>query len=426
LSNNPTEALEIFERLHAATQTPSYELLQNKGNAHADLGQLEQASECYKQVIKLQPNYVPAHENLTSILWTLGQQSNFVDSFQETIESGLSDVPIQQAYVEALLTAEKPDRALAFLATKSSLLDPEDQRVADFVARCHLARNDTETAIRFHKRACTTRETAVPYWIDYAVTLIVAGEIEQASDILEQLSERAPADQMVLAHLSLCWRMLDDPRARILNNFDLVGEYELPTPPGFSSLAEFNMALNECLTEYHTSEHHPLEQTLRQGTQTQGNLFARENRLLQLLKNSFRGVITRHIKKMQDMPAPYPGFSTERDFDFAASWSVRLRDQGFHTQHIHPMGWFSSAYYVDLPSELESSADDATPNDQGGWIKFGEPNLKCTPPLQAQHIVKPKVGKLILFPSYMWHGTIPFKSAETRTTVVFDVAPSDH
>ena len=335
-------------------------------------------------------------------------------------------MPIQQAYVEALLTAEKPDRALAFLATKSSLLDPEDQRVADFVARCHLARNDTETAIRFHKRACTTRETAVPYWIDYAVTLIVAGEIEQASDILEQLSERAPADQMVLAHLSLCWRMLDDPRARILNNFDLVGEYELPTPPGFSSLAEFNMALNECLTEYHTSEHHPLEQTLRQGTQTQGNLFARENRLLQLLKNSFRGVITRHIKKMQDMPAPYPGFSTERDFDFAASWSVRLRDQGFHTQHIHPMGWFSSAYYVDLPSELESSADDATPADQGGWIKFGEPNLKCTPPLQAQHIVKPKVGKLILFPSYMWHGTIPFKSAETRTTVVFDVAPSDH
>ncbi|MBT3562455.1 MAG: hypothetical protein HN493_00840 [Gammaproteobacteria bacterium] len=186
------------------------------------------------------------------------------------------------------------------------------------------------------------------------------------------------------------------------------------------------MALNECLTEYHTSEHHPLEQTLRQGTQTQGNLFARENRLLQLLKNSFRGVITRHIKKMQDIPPPYPGFSTERDFDFSASWSVRLRDQGFHTQHIHPMGWFSSAYYVDLPQELESSADDATPADQGGWIKFGEPNLKCTPPLQAQHIVKPKVGKLILFPSYMWHGTIPFKSAETRTTVVFDVAPSDH
>ena len=143
MSNNPTEALEIFERLRAATQTPSYELLQNKGNAHADLGQLEQASECYKQVIKLQPKYVPAHENLTSILWTLGQQSNFVDSFQETIESGLSDVPIQQAYVEALLTAEKPDRALAFLAPTSSLLDPEDQRVADFVARCHLARNDT-------------------------------------------------------------------------------------------------------------------------------------------------------------------------------------------------------------------------------------------------------------------------------------------
>ena len=425
LNNNPTEALEIFERLHAANQTPSYELLQNKGNAHADLGQLEQASECFRQVIKLQPNYVPAHENLTSILWTLGQRSNFVDSYRETIESGSSDVPVQLAYVEALLAAKEPDRALAFIATTDSLLDTKEQQVADFIEHCHLARNDTETAIKYHKRACTTRETAVPYWTDYAITMILAGKIEQASDILEQLAERDPADQMVLAHLSLCWRMLDDPRARKLNNFDLVGEYVLPTPPEFSSLAEFNTALDECLTEYHTSKHHPLEQTLRQGTQTQGNLFARENRLLELLKNSFREVITRHIKRMQDIPPPYFGFSTERDFDFAGSWSVRLRNQGFHTQHIHPMGWFSSAYYVKLPPELESSADDAKPDNQGGWIKFGEPNFKCTPPLEAQHIIKPEAGKLILFPSYMWHGTIPFKSAKTRTTVVFDVVPSD-
>jgi hypothetical protein len=28
-----------------------------------------------------------------------------------------------------------------------------------------------------------------------------------------------------------------------------------------------------------------------------------------------------------------------------------------------------------------------------------------------------------LFPSYMWHGTIPFRSDEPRMTVAFDVVP---
>jgi hypothetical protein len=30
---------------------------------------------------------------------------------------------------------------------------------------------------------------------------------------------------------------------------------------------------------------------------------------------------------------------------------------------------------------------------------------------------------LILFPSYMLHGTVPFHSGQTRTTIAFDVAP---
>ena len=32
-------------------------------------------------------------------------------------------------------------------------------------------------------------------------------------------------------------------------------------------------------------------------------------------------------------------------------------------------------------------------------------------------------GRLVLFPSYMWHGTIPFHDAQPRTTIAFDVVP---
>jgi hypothetical protein len=31
---------------------------------------------------------------------------------------------------------------------------------------------------------------------------------------------------------------------------------------------------------------------------------------------------------------------------------------------------------------------------------------------------------MVLFPSYMWHGTVPFRSPTPRTTIAFDVVPA--
>jgi len=30
----------------------------------------------------------------------------------------------------------------------------------------------------------------------------------------------------------------------------------------------------------------------------------------------------------------------------------------------------------------------------------------------------------VLFPSYLWHGTIPFRDTAARTTIAFDVTPA--
>ena len=39
------------------------------------------------------------------------------------------------------------------------------------------------------------------------------------------------------------------------------------------------------------------------------------------------------------------------------------------------------------------------------------------------HFVRPEPGRLVLFPSYMWHGTAPFSGDEDRLTVAFDIMP---
>ena len=57
-----------------------------------------------------------------------------------------------------------------------------------------------------------------------------------------------------------------------------------------------------------------------------------------------------------------------------------------------------------------------------GWIKFGEPRWPV-PHCTVEKVVQPKEGLLVLFPSYMWHGTIPFSQGD-RLTAPFDVVPA--
>ena len=97
---------------------------------------------------------------------------------------------------------------------------------------------------------------------------------------------------------------------------------------------------------------------------------------------------------------------------------MRLNDGGYHVNHLHPQGWISSAYYVALPAE---TADERS---KSGWIKFGEPRLP-TPGADAAYFVEPRVGRLVLFPSYMWHGTTPIHGPEPRLTIAFDAIPRD-
>jgi len=105
-------------------------------------------------------------------------------------------------------------------------------------------------------------------------------------------------------------------------------------------------------------------------------------------------------------------------FTFAGSWSSRLQTQGFHANHIHPQGWISSCYYVAVPDvTLDRTAKQ-------GWIKFGQPSFETAMDDTMRRAIQPVPGRLILFPSYMWHGTIPFRAPAARTTIAFDAVPS--
>jgi hypothetical protein len=104
---------------------------------------------------------------------------------------------------------------------------------------------------------------------------------------------------------------------------------------------------------------------------------------------------------------------------FGPSWSVRFTGSGHHAAHFHPGGILSTACYMCVPASV------ADPEEKQGWLEVGRPPTEIGIDLPPLATFEPKPGHLILFPSFLFHGTRPFTDGE-RLTVAFDLVPVQH
>jgi uncharacterized protein (TIGR02466 family) len=100
-------------------------------------------------------------------------------------------------------------------------------------------------------------------------------------------------------------------------------------------------------------------------------------------------------------------------------WANVLEAEGYQVPHIHPSGWLSAVYYVSVPQIVKSDAVG-----RAGWIEFGEhyQDITTTAP-PCLHAIQPEAGLLLMFPSYFYHRTVPYRSEEQRISISFDVVP---
>jgi hypothetical protein len=114
---------------------------------------------------------------------------------------------------------------------------------------------------------------------------------------------------------------------------------------------------------------------------------------------------------------------TARSVRFTGSWSVKLWQSGSHANHFHSDGWMSSAFYVALPPSVQAGRAGDDGGSAAGCLQLGQPPVELGLELAPRRILQPRPGHLALFPSYLWHGTVPFGDAEPRITVAFDMQP---
>ncbi|MFK7888930.1 MAG: putative 2OG-Fe(II) oxygenase [Gammaproteobacteria bacterium] len=186
-------------------------------------------------------------------------------------------------------------------------------------------------------------------------------------------------------------------------------------PPTFDSMTEFHGALVEELRASDSLVHGSASRTTTGGWHS-GNLLPDAGPAVAAFKTIIDERARDYFKQLPSNQQ-HPYFAWQPEAWQMSIWGVILESQGYQSPHMHPDGWLSGVYYVQVPA--------AVSGDSGaGCLEFGRGRTGWK--TRSETLVRrevPAVGKLVLFPSYYYHRTIPFESSEERICFAFDVRP---
>jgi len=366
-----------------------------------------EAEEQLSKVVARSPPWIDGHAQLAQLRSMLGRR----DQSSTSLERALATNPHEESLWSALLnlTLSQMDfAALEGVVDRARHAGLPDSQLLPFEAIAASEQQQTERADLLFERLPTGDRREIAVW--HVRHLLRMGRIEEAIGLIDRELEGPQAPQF-WPYASIAWRMANDPRlewldagGRLVSTFDLTDHL-----PPLDQLADVLRSLHIAPGEY-------LDQSVRGGTQTDGPLLSRIEPEIQTLRAAIVGAVEEFRAHLPPVDPKHPLLRERRDrrIRFSGSWSVRLKGAGYHANHVHPQGWISSALYVALPERRDNDASDA------GWLKLGEPPSGLGVDLPATRLIEPRPGQLILFPSWTWHGTVPFSEGE-RLTVAFDV-----
>ena len=233
------------------------------------------------------------------------------------------------------------------------------------------------------------------------------GDWVSARQIVDRLVAAPGGDLASWAIAEIVWRKMSDERWQWLAGApQFILTVELPYT------AEELERLAGTLEALHQHRRQPVGQSVRGGTQTRGRLLDRRDERIAAMREALQAAVNEYQRQLPAADPAHPLLKhRDRNLKIEGSWSVRL-SKGHHVPHLHPSGILSSAVYVRVPP-LNSSTRE-------GWLEFGRPPADLQMDLGPLVSVKPEPGNLVLFPSYLYHGTRPFSAGE-RLSVAFDV-----
>lgn len=369
---------EAIEVLAAAGDKP--DALNNMGVALARLGRHDEAAAHYNRSLALRPGHLETALNLIDALAVSGSR----DEAENLVRQVLRAQPrnMRAANQLGLMLESAGDFAGAAAALRSVL----DAAAPNHALGVNLARN-----------------------------LIRAGNPEDALRVSGALVKTQPSVTTPLALALAAYEHLGQTRERdglmALDRF--VSVHDITVPPGFADMAQFNAALVAELRAHPSLTFEPEGLVTWQGRQS-GDLADAETPALRGLAVIARKHLAAALTGFAAQPADHPFLRALPANWSLTLWGTILQPGGEVGAHIHAPNWLSGVYYPEF--------DSAEGGDDGAFaigVLPGELGGGGTPVVKA-----PRAGRMILFPSYLWHGTLPFGGEKERISFAFDLVPA--
>jgi uncharacterized protein (TIGR02466 family) len=428
------------------------EALHLLGTLRLSRGDAAGAVQLIEAAIRLRPNAGLYHHNLGKALDILGRADAAVAAHRRAVAARPDDPDLWEALAIAERDNKEVDRAaqsfrralalapgrVATLTRLGDLLQVADDLPGalacyrDAIARdptyapAHnnlgnalQQQRDYGAAAASHERALALAPSNTKYWLNLGVARFAQGQTAAALEAFEACLRVAPFDRRAIAYRTAALVELGrtEAAAAEAENRRWLTPVTLATPAGWESIEALNRQLARDLMQHRSLRWEPV------GTATTGGadvllLLQHPTPAISAFVEVLRAAIDRHLAALPVEPG-HP-FLDRRIESYALDiWGTVLKAQGYQSPHIHPTGWMSGVYYVQLPESLGSGGHNA---DHSGWIEFGRPaptfRLTREPPVE---LVRPQPGLALLFPSYLYHRTIPFEGPTPRISIAFDV-----
>ena len=369
-------AQELYEKLLFSNPNNTV-FLGNLGNIYNDIGKLDKAEECFKKSLAIEPKNFNILVSLGNVFVTNGELDEALLIFKSILKS------------DDEITNEQ--------------LDDINYRIGEIYRR--KGQPFFDQAIQHYGRSAHALSSANRLELIYKVKDKTTYCEEQ-----EKINRKGGSNSLLAAvqtHASIRYEMVDE-NLFCKDPFKYIYQSQLTFKEGF------NDDLVESLLKIEASLSSTSQPLINNGYQTAGNFLLSDDPSVTIIKN----IILKRIKNYRDRyESSKDGFIKKwPDNTLLHGWIINIKRGGSLDSHMHKLGWLSGSLYLKLKRPLHSNQGNIIFDLDGA----NYPKASKLFPSKEFSIEK---GDIILFPSSLFHKTVPFESDESRITLAFDIKP---
>ncbi len=383
-----------------------------------EAGRYRDCEAAARETLQIDPQNGNALHCLANALRATDRYAEASKAYEQTVRVISEDPVLWSNYGATLHTLGRHEEAILAIGRALSL-GPGQGELHSNLGNAQLAAGHRQAAIASYREAIRVDPGLAAGYTNLASALLETGQAGQAMEVLRQCLEVSPGNRRAMAYLAVAANETGDKDTAVtLMDFEgLLVSRQVDVPEGYDSLEDFNRALVEHVTAHGSLMWEPVTKTTRRGSQT-GELLDGAPGPIAALENIVRAAMAEYIDAIPP-DSNHPYLSTAPDEWRLTFWATVLERDGHQAAHIHPTGWLSGVYYASVPPSGESAGEHA------GWIEFGRPpeEFKLHRPVPTR-LFEPAPGRMLLFPSYFYHQTVPFSGASLRVSIAFDLMPA--